>query len=89
MAFVETINSDTVASLPAARFAGRIVVVDRPELIGAACEDLRSHKVIGFDTETRPSFRAGCRIRCRSCSSLRPIRAICFVSRAYASITVY
>lgn len=59
MAFVETIDNDTVASLPAARFAGRIVVVDRPELIGAACQDLRSHKVIGFDTETRPSFRAG------------------------------
>lgn len=59
MAFIATIDNDTVASLPAARFAGRIVVVDRPELIGAACEDLRSHKVIGFDTETRPSFRAG------------------------------
>ncbi len=59
MAFIATIDNDTVASLPAARFAGHIVVVDRPELIGAACEDLRSHKVIGFDTETRPSFRAG------------------------------
>lgn len=59
MAFVGTIDNDTVASLPAARFAGRIVVVDRPEQIGAACQDLRSHRVIGFDTETRPSFRAG------------------------------
>lgn len=59
MAFVGTIDNDTVASLPAARFAGRIVVVDRPEQIGAACQDLRSHRLIGFDTETRPSFRAG------------------------------
>lgn len=59
MAFLETIDNDTVAALPAAHFPGRIVVVDKDGDIGAACEDLRRHKMIGFDTETRPSFRAG------------------------------
>lgn len=59
MAFLATIDNDTVATLPAARFPGRIVVVDREEQVGAACGDLRRYKVIGFDTETRPSFRAG------------------------------
>ena len=59
MAFLETIDNDTVAALPAAHFPGRIVVVDKEEQIGAACEDLRRYKMVGFDTETRPSFRAG------------------------------
>lgn len=59
MAFIATIDNDTVATLPAARFPGRIVIVDREERVGAACGDLRRYKIIGFDTETRPSFRAG------------------------------
>ena len=59
MAFLSTIVNDSVASLPAARFPGRIVVVDSEELIDAACRDLGASEVIGFDTETRPSFRAG------------------------------
>ena len=56
---METIDNDTVAALPAAHFPGRIVVVDKEEQIGEACGDLRRYKMIGFDTETRPSFRAG------------------------------
>ena len=59
MAFQPTIDNDTVAALPAARFPGRIVIVDREEQVDAACEELLHHRVIGFDTETRPSFRAG------------------------------
>ena len=59
MAFQSTIDNDTVASLPAARFAGRIVVVDSAAKIEAACNDLKRYTTIGFDTETRPSFRAG------------------------------
>lgn len=59
MAFQSTIDNDTVASLPAARFAGRIVIVDKNEQIEEACNDLKRYDVIGFDTETRPSFRAG------------------------------
>lgn len=45
--------------MEAARFPGRIVIVDRDELVEEACNDLMRHSVIGFDTETRPSFRAG------------------------------
>lgn len=59
MAFLSTIDNDSVASLPAARFPGRIVIVDSEEQIEAACLDLQRSAVIGFDTETRPSFRAG------------------------------
>lgn len=59
MAFLATIDNDIVAALPAARFPGRIVIVDRDDKVGEACSDLRRYKTIGFDTETRPSFRAG------------------------------
>jgi ribonuclease D len=45
--------------LPAASFPGRIVVVDSEEMVDAACDDLQHHERIGFDTETRPSFRSG------------------------------
>jgi ribonuclease D len=34
-------------------------VVDREEQIEAVCQDLASQSIIGFDTETRPSFKAG------------------------------
>lgn len=59
MAFQRTIDNDTVASLPAARFPGRIVVVETDEQAEEACLELQRHTIIGFDTETRPSFRAG------------------------------
>ncbi|MDE5636522.1 MAG: 3'-5' exonuclease domain-containing protein 2 [Alistipes sp.] len=57
--FQSTITNDETAALPAAQFGGRIIVVDTEARIEEACRDLASHKVIGFDTETRPSFRAG------------------------------
>jgi len=59
MSFLSTIDNDTVAAMPAALFAGRIVVVDTEECVEAACADLARYDMIGFDTETRPSFRAG------------------------------
>lgn len=59
MAYQSTIDNESVALLPAARFEGRIVVVDSEEAVEAACNDLQRYDMVGFDTETRPSFRAG------------------------------
>lgn len=59
MSFIATIDNDTVASLPAARISGRIVIVDSDEQVEAACAHLAECDIIGFDTETRPSFKAG------------------------------
>ena len=59
MAYQSTIDNEAVALLPAARFEGRIVVVDSEEAVEAACNDLQRYNMVGFDTETRPSFRAG------------------------------
>ena len=59
MAYLSTISNEQTAELPSARFDGEIIVVDREEQIAAVCRDLAAQQVIGFDTETRPSFKAG------------------------------
>ena len=59
MIFQPTITNEQTAELPSARFGGRIIVIDNDEQIAEACRDLSAHKMIGFDTETRPSFKAG------------------------------
>ena len=59
MACVSTLSNDEVAALEPARFEGRIVVVDTMEALVRACAEIAKHKVVGFDTETRPSFTAG------------------------------
>ncbi|MGN0007655.1 MAG: 3'-5' exonuclease [Alistipes sp.] len=59
MAFVSTISNDEVAALEPARFDGEIVVVDTMEALVRACAEIAKHEVVGFDTETRPSFTAG------------------------------
>lgn len=57
--FQSKISNDETAALPAAAFNGRIVVVENNRLAVAACRELSQAQAIGFDTETRPSFKAG------------------------------
>jgi ribonuclease D len=45
--------------MPIAAFEGEVVVVDRPEQVGDAVAYLRRQRVIGVDTEARPSFQRG------------------------------
>ena len=59
MAFVASISNDDVAALEAVHFDGRIEVVETADALAKACDDLSKHSMIGFDTETRPSFTAG------------------------------
>ncbi len=53
------ISNEESAALPALTFTGEIIIVDTPEQIEAACNDITRYPIIGFDTETRPSFKAG------------------------------
>ena len=57
--FASTISNEDVAQLEPVRFDGEIVVVETVRDLLRACEVLSAQKVIGFDTETRPSFTAG------------------------------
>lgn len=54
-----SISKEELAKLPAASFAGTIKVVDDVNEVDAAISELRKAPVIGFDTETRPSFKKG------------------------------
>lgn len=57
--FKESITREELTGLPLRWFEGKIVVVDKPEQIKGVADFLASFPVIGFDTETRPSFRKG------------------------------
>ncbi len=54
-----SIPKDVVAQLPVVACPVKIVTVDTPDIAELAAEALLREKVIGFDTETRPSFRKG------------------------------
>ncbi len=54
-----SISKADLAKLPVADYYGDIHVVDIPEDVESAVAALRTSDVIGFDTETRPSFKKG------------------------------
>lgn len=45
--------------MPVAQFQGEITLIDTPEDVRIAVLELEKEKIIGFDTETKPSFRKG------------------------------
>ena len=59
MAFVNKISNEEVAALSAIHFDGEIVVVDTDEALESVCRHLAEQPVLGFETETRPSFKTG------------------------------
>ncbi len=56
---VSTISKDQIATLPPATFSGRIIVVQTEKEAIKAASFLERYPIIGFDTETRPSFKKG------------------------------
>jgi ribonuclease D len=59
MTFLPSISIEEINKLEVRQFEGEIHLIDSPEDVSEAAEYLSRHKVIGFDTETRPSFRKG------------------------------
>ncbi len=57
--FKESITDKELTSLPLKWFGGDIYVIDRMEQIDDVAEFLSMQPVIGFDTETKPSFKKG------------------------------
>lgn len=53
------ISKETVAEMPVVEYPGVITVVDTPEMARIALRELTRARVVGFDTETRPSFHRG------------------------------
>ena len=61
--FTDKISNEKAAQLPAIEFGGEIRIIDHERDIVEACKVLAAEPVIGFDTETRPSFRPGVSFR--------------------------
>lgn len=57
--FTDKISNEQTALLPAIEFRGEIRIVEHESDIAAACKYLAQQPLVGFDTETRPSFRPG------------------------------
>lgn len=56
---MQTITKDQLAQLPVEEYTHRIIVVDTEEDVVKAVNYLLNFKRVGFDTETRPSFKKG------------------------------
>ncbi|MDR2814416.1 MAG: 3'-5' exonuclease domain-containing protein 2 [Prevotellaceae bacterium] len=57
--FSPHITHEDIEALPYVAFGGKITVVDKREKVAAAVSCLMQEKILGYDTETRPSFTRG------------------------------
>lgn len=57
--YLRAVEDEFIQSLPPGGFTGEIHVVDRPEALEFARQSLMGQPVLGFDTETKPSFKKG------------------------------
>jgi ribonuclease D len=53
------ISKEELQDIPVAKYEGPIHLIDNREDIAACVERINKEKVIGIDTETKPSFRKG------------------------------
>ncbi len=54
-----TITKEQLDALPLTQFEGEIILADTARSAARACRLLRFSPVLGFDTETKPTFRKG------------------------------
>lgn len=54
-----SISKEAIGELPLCQFSGIITVVENPEKVDEIVETLLHEKLLGFDTETKPSFKKG------------------------------
>lgn len=57
--YLLSISKDQLAQLPAADYEGNVKLIETKEDVDRAIRALRSCDILGFDTETRPSFKKG------------------------------
>ena len=77
--FTDKISNEETAALPAIEFKGEIRIIEHERDIVPACKFLMKQAVVGFDTETRPSFRPGISYRVSLLQLSTPQR--CFLFR--------
>lgn len=54
-----SITSEEINNLPLRTFSGKTSVISEPQQLSKIVKEIAFHEVVGFDTETRPSFKKG------------------------------
>jgi ribonuclease D len=57
--FQEYVTPEEVNALPLTYYTGKIVLIHEADKVAAAIEEINKFKVVGFDTETKPTFVKG------------------------------
>ncbi|MEM9338188.1 MAG: 3'-5' exonuclease [Bacteroidota bacterium] len=57
--FKENITNEHIRNLPLLAFEGNIRVIENEEEVDKALDLLRKEKILGFDTEKKPTFKKG------------------------------
>ena len=57
--FKKFITKEEINALELGKYSGEIVLIDTNEELIRACEEIRACRLIGIDTETKPSFKKG------------------------------
>lgn len=57
--FQEYVSPEEVNALPLTYYEGKTVLINDSDKIPGAVAEIRQHHVLGFDTETKPSFTKG------------------------------
>jgi ribonuclease D len=55
----KSVTDDDLKKLPLLQFPGRVVLVDNMRKFHHVISELKRSEILGFDTETKPSFRKG------------------------------
>ena len=61
--YTHSITKEAISELPLEEFTGRIIVIDTLRDVEKAVGYLSEFQSVGFDTETRPSFKKGQRYK--------------------------
>ncbi|MCB0497666.1 MAG: 3'-5' exonuclease domain-containing protein 2 [Cyclobacteriaceae bacterium] len=59
MTLRERISSEEVNALPLRAYSGKIILIDKEEDVEEAVLEIEKHSIVGFDTESKPSFQKG------------------------------
>ena len=57
--FQEYVTPEEVNALPLTYYEGKIVLIHEADKVAAAMDEINEHVVVGFDTETKPTFVKG------------------------------
>ncbi|MDR1981671.1 MAG: 3'-5' exonuclease domain-containing protein 2 [Tannerellaceae bacterium] len=61
--YTHAITKEEIALLPVEEFMGRTIIIDTKKDANRAIDYLAAYEWVGFDTETRPSFKKGQRFK--------------------------